>query len=181
MKVKVYELDHYKKARIWFEPNKDLFFEGEQIHSYEFISNPSKLKHNKTVIFELFLPRGGRIIHGILGMDFIYNERNKILIKIPIKNKTQKVVSSLLKYENVYLGLPDEYLNAVKRGIERAYREKKLLLTGELNFCYAAYGDVSSCEWVFDKLTYSLIGLIVLLPEDINKEIMERISKQTGS
>lgn len=178
--MKTYELDHYKKSRIWFEPNKALFFERyDQIYSYEFTSSRSNLKNNKTIILELILPRGGRIIHGILGVEYMFKDTGKISIEVPIiKDKTSKFSCSLLKYEDVYVGLPDEYHNAVYHGVERAYKENKLFLTGKLSFRYAAYGDVSSCAWIFNILSYSLINLIFLPSQDIDSQLIEKIIKE---
>jgi hypothetical protein len=171
-----FKLKNYNEVRIWDYLPKEFLSGKQDINICEFPSNENFLLGNKSLLLELMIARGGRIIYGALGCDYKYEDNGKICLEILTKKTNYLFENSLLgNIENIYLGLPNEYLNSVLRGIKKAYQDGRLNLKGRLRFCYAAYGEVSSCEWVFYILSYMLTSMLNFNKNNITAEILEKL------
>ena len=169
----IYDLNRFSKVRIWFEGHNEFFFEKyTKTKLYEFNCGKSQLNEDRTIIIELLIPAGGRVFYGLLGIHYKYDLSQKISLKVNMTNKKFGILNDSLlgKIEDVYIGLPEEYLEGVYKGIEQAHQDNRLNITGEINFCYAAYGLISSCNFIFQRLSYALINLLFIDKEIINKE-----------
>ena len=171
----IYELNGLNKIRIWDKPCNELRLEKNQKRNlYEFDYKEEIAKKNRTIIAELFLPRGARVVYGILGADYEYEERKKISLITYETTDDKKIFqdSMLCRIENAYIGLTDEYAEGVYTGAKLAYDENKILLNGKLDFCYSAHAEASSSAWVFQKLAYLLCNLFCAPKEDINRQYL---------
>ena len=155
--------------------------QNKKINYYEFSCDDSIAKKNRTIIIELSIPSGGRIIYGVLGVFFKYKSEKKLFAKIPTTYTDEKVFNNsiLSRFEKIYVGLPAEYSNGIYDAVKQIFDKDKLLLTGELDFCYAAHGTISSNRWVFQKLTYVLVNLLSVTENDINKELLIELLNRT--
>lgn len=177
-----FNLDHYKKVRIWFEDMPILKMSGygtERIKNYECKKTDFFDCHNKELIVEAFLPRGARVIYGLLGIKYeCHPSTEKIIARIITGSKSKKEVfiNSLLEpIEHAYVGIAEEYLDYIENGIDHIYKEGKLCLNGQVDFCYASHGIVSSNGWIFEKLSYLLLSLLQIDKNQITSELLIKL------
>jgi len=176
-------LNNYKKVRIWFEENKVLKDKDSLLFSKEYNTEKNIINSNKRIVAEVLIPCGGRIVYGLLGFNYIPDNSNTLKLNINF-HKEPGIYSfndSLMKnIEPIYIGLNQEYLPAIINRIDLFHNERRLLLSGSLNFCYSAYGEVSSSQWIFFKLTNLLLILLVESNEEITKEFIIDTLKTIG-
>lgn len=177
-----FDLQGINKARIWFEPSDRFLIGKHRIDAfYKFECDESHKCQDRAIILELFLPRGGRIIYGMLGVNYKSISDKILSIKIPETNNDIKVFddSLIAPVEQAYIGLPIEYGKAIYLELIQFHKMKRLLLTGELDFCYAAHSEVSSNSWIFQKLTYILIKLLLYDKNIIDRQILIELLNQS--
>ncbi len=169
------DLQGLNKARIWFEPNSKLLIEKHSKNAfYKFESSHSNECQDRTIILELFLPRGARIIYGVLGINYKYMADKLLTIKVPATNNDLKMFddSLIAPLEKANIGLPLDYGKEIFLELARLHKVNKLLLTGEIDFCYAVHSEASSSSWIFQKLTYILINLSLIPRDIVNRETL---------
>lgn len=176
----IFELNNAAShARIWFEPkNNFLFNRYSTSETYYFECNQCQLFDDRTLILEMNINAGPRYIYGLLGVKYHYVDSQKLIAKINLTNKNiVSVDDTLIKMETAYLGLPEEYALAIQSGLNRAYKENKLLLNGTLEFCYAAYGLAYSNMRIFRKLSYLLINLLFFQEKELKEDDFFKVLK----
>jgi hypothetical protein len=169
-------------VRIWFEPKKNFFYnqyQRSEVYNFECFQN--QRLQDKTIILEINIYAGGRYMYGLLGFNYHFLNNNKLEAKINLTKKNIKTSEdTLIKSESAYLGLPEEYSIALYKGLKKAHDENKLLLSGKVDFCYAAHGLVSSCILIFQKLTYLLVNLISFEEKDVTRDIFFEMLKKAN-
>ncbi len=88
----ILDLKFNGKIRLWFEEDNEVKFQGDNIIHKYFQINSNKTEKKKTLIAEIFLPRGGRNIYGLLGVD--YNASESGIVKVTL-NSTNKISKSI--------------------------------------------------------------------------------------
>lgn len=174
-----FDIGYLRKIRVWFEHNQLLMLSSNnkaQIRKYPcHINNNS---NNKTVIIELFIPQGGRIVYGLLGAKYMPTLINELEVSIFCSNKiSQNIFNDALidKIEPAHISLSEEYCNAVFDSIDSISRQGKLKFNGKLEFCYGATAEISSNEWIFRKLTYLLINLFNVADYMVDVDLLKRL------
>ncbi|MHB1222370.1 MAG: hypothetical protein ACYC0J_10280 [Gammaproteobacteria bacterium] len=174
------DLQHGGQIRIW---NQNLDFvkvtSANVIEETYFLSPESvndTIPANNIIIAEIFLPRGGRNIYGLLGFEYKKTEKKELEILIPISNIERKRVfidSLVSKFDLASVGLQDEYSKYIINALNEINKKNKFKFSGELNFCYAAFSEVSSSGWIFQKLTNILIRLLGTNLNEVTQEMIE--------
>lgn len=125
----------------------------------------------RSLVLEIMLPRGGRTIYGLLGLHYIPSCGGSIIsIKVTKQACASKVYQDSLisNFETINVGLPAMYANASVAGLKRAFSDGFDVGPGLIEICYAAFGDVSSNEQIFEKMGYSLANLLSLQLDEIS-------------
>jgi len=174
----ILDLKFNGKIRLWFEEDNEVKFQGDNIIHKDFQINSIKTEKKKIVIAEIFLPRGGRNIYGLLGVD--YNAYDSEVLKVTLNSTTrtaESIYNSIIikNIESVYVGFPAEYNQYILTQVESHCINKKLILNGELNFQYAAFSEISSNGWIFNKLTDILLFHLQADNQEINSDIIMKI------
>ncbi|MFJ5240124.1 hypothetical protein ACIP86_25920 [Pseudomonas neuropathica] len=124
----------------------------------------------RSLVLEVMLPRGGRTIYGLLGLRYFPSYGSMISIKVTKQACASKVYQDSLisNFETINVGLPTMYANASVAGLKRAFSDSLDVGPGLIEICYAAFGDVSSNEQIFEKMGYSLANLLSLQLDEIS-------------
>jgi hypothetical protein len=161
----LHDMSKFGQLRIWKNPNKELNFKNNSSKSYILDVKEKKLKQteNATIILEYYFGVGGRLVYGCLGADFIGKNDSKLCATTYTQVTNEILLSdSILKpYENVYLGLSKEFEESVYLGLKEFNNENDFILSGFLDFCYAAHSPISSNGWVYEILTYAILNLLI--------------------
>lgn len=131
---------------------------------------------NNIIIAEIFLPRGGRNIYGLLGFEYTKTEKKELAIIIPTNNIGHKKIfldSLVSKFNSASVGLQDEYSKYILNALNEINEKNKFTFAGKLSFCYEAYSEVSSNGWIFQKLTNILIGLLDTNLHEVTPKMIE--------
>jgi hypothetical protein len=176
-----YELKYLRKIRIWFKPNKEYLLEDKNIDKKNFSSFNSDGVVNTTVIVELFIPRGGRNIYGLLGVDYIATSLNNIEVSISNgKTVRPQILHDPLvgKSEPVYLYLPEEFRNSIFQQMKSLSDNHELKINGKLKFYYGAVSEISSSDWIFRKLTNLVVKLLGISEKDISCDLLDSLLEE---
>jgi hypothetical protein len=125
----------------------------------------------RSVAVELMRPRGGRTEYGLLGADYVPDERfGALSVHMPKAEQgavNRPYVSDLIvRPEWARAGLPPPYAEAVRSAVVATPAET--LRPGTLRFNCAAHGAVGSTAKIFAELTRLLLVLVMdgILPGD---------------
>lgn len=159
-------------ARIWYEPKEEFFFDQySKTEVSNFECNQCQVFNDKIIIIEINIFAGSRYIYGLLGAKYHFINNNKLEAKINLTRKLDKVNNTLLQLDTTYLGLSEEFSTAIHQGLNRAYKENKLLLNGTIDFCYAVNDLAYSNIWIFRILSYLLMDLFLLEEKKLDRNI----------
>jgi len=172
------ELNYLRKIRVLFKRNDDLVLQGSNIDRGKFLSNGGNSVINSTVIIELFIPRGGRNIYGLLGADYSQSTSNNIDVCVSSGNiiRPKLLRDSLAgKIDVVHICLPDDARASVFEEMKAMSEDDELNIAGKLDFCYGAYSEVSSSEWIFRKLTKLIITLLNISESEVSPNLINKL------
>ncbi len=107
---------------------------------------------------EIFLPHGGFAGYGLLGAEFVPDHSQYLTIQVATGATSVRQVNWALAalVDDVRVGLPDEYADAVLKGAGG----QELLSGGVLRFAWAAHGMVGSSPMIFLRLATAVVRLI---------------------
>jgi hypothetical protein len=110
---------------------------------------------------ELFVPLGPRSMYGLLGGQFNPDAVGHLSVDVSVSAAKGRLLADNLatKDDEVRVGLPAEYAQAVLAGVDLAETELKTLLPGKLSVSCAAHGAIGTCEAVYKHLSAILIKL----------------------
>jgi len=173
-----FELDYLRKIRLWFSPNTDVKLPlTNQAQGKSYFAQIDKHSNFTTLIVELFIPKGGRNVYGLLGVSYIPKLIANLDVNISCSNINNNIFKQSLigSFEPVYVSFPHEYCNAIFNKIDSVSTHNNLKLSGELNFCYGAVSEVSSSLLVFEKLTYLIINLLNISEDKIDAHLLNKL------
>ncbi|MNV59236.1 hypothetical protein D3C71_1516480 [compost metagenome] len=163
------------KFRLWCnEPHEDsclLAPTDDSVFLHQF--KEGKTYHTCTLVLECIIPRGARVVYGLLGVRYLPSNVDAVLrVKAGKSPLSKKIYSDSLLgiFEATNIGLPPEYAAASISGLTRAFQDGANLGSGLVEICHAAYGDVSSNELIFEKIAFTLAHLLPLECTDISVE-----------
>lgn len=164
--IKELDLGKYRKARVWLSELPDAGFDPGLSEN---IIVPARGQNRQAVSVgvEVYVPLGPRSMYGLLGGSFEPLLSEQLKVNVSSGKGGKNTASSLAdSMDQVYAGLPKEYLEAVKEGVRLA-QQKMPVASGELVINRAAYGEIGSCATVFRHLATVLIKLINVQKSDL--------------
>ncbi|NJK91118.1 MAG: hypothetical protein HC904_04360 [Blastochloris sp.] len=154
------DLGKYRKARIWLNELPDASCPTGVTQEIS-VSAKGESVMAKRAAVEVFVPLGPRSMYGLLGGEFTPSTTGQLNVTIISSAANGKSLSESLasSSDQVRVGLPREYCEAVKEGIRLAQAELSPA-SGELVINYAAHGEIGSCAAVFKHLAAVLVRLV---------------------
>ena len=173
-----FDLKYLRKKKKKKKKNNELILKGKDIDKKEFSSCNSGIAVNKTIIIELFIPRGGRNVYGLLGADFISAVSKSLTVSVSKGDipKPKLLSDSLVGCADmVNLCLPDHLCLSVFEELRKLSNSNNLNVSGKLDFNYGAFSEISSSEWIFRKLTKLVVKLLGISEKEISCDLLNRL------
>jgi hypothetical protein len=149
------------RARAWQGELPSLPTRPSQVVQRGMEVPPSPWASRSMAAIEVFLPRGGRFIYGLLGGAFTPNDSKELVVQVASSEAGQTITDwSLARgLDAVRSGIPpwavEDILNAALENTEG-----QTLGPGCLSFHLGAHGEIGSSTWVFRGLTHAVISLV---------------------
>lgn len=154
----------FGKFRLWRNQRNSSFCKNT---NDEVVFNSDAQKSNSSnitdLVIEVMIPRGARVLYGQLGIK-------KSLFGAEIIRTDEFDTGSnflagyeralVADFDSVFVGLSQNYAKAAIRGFKRALINGVKIELNQLQIFYAAYGEVSSNEQIFEKMGFALTNLI---------------------
>lgn len=101
-------------------------------------------------------------MYGLLGGQLQPDSTSHLNVDVSVASSNERLfVDSLaMKSDEVRVGLPAEYADAVLSGVDLAKEELKVLTAGRLSINCAAHGAVGSCAVIYKHLTAILVKVL---------------------
>jgi hypothetical protein len=165
-------LRNHGKARVWLDALPEApYAVSERIHRHLKGTHGSSSRSFDAGV-ELFLPRGGRFMYGLLGGSFRNSEGEILQLAIDLSTVREPFFPASLaaSLDGVRLGLPAEYAEAVVNGLTAAAGGSASFAPGHLLINRAAHSAVGSSSQIFQALAAILVDVIRIgrfdIPDD---------------
>lgn len=136
---------------------------------------PSSSYRKYTIVLELFQPRGGRFLYGLLGAEVDINlENREIILDLTNRNLENRLFQSdfLNELDEAKYGLPIEYATELQKFILEICNQMKFNDLYKINFCFAVHSDIGSNMKIFKFLALLILQYIQnseLTLDDLNQ------------
>jgi hypothetical protein len=164
-------LSHSRKVRIWVdELPEDVFIGAAGFVERRFPSN-EPLAFRRKISIELFIPRGGRFDYGLIGGELLPNDADEFIVTVCHSARHPHPLADSLAgaLDDVLVGFPRDYADAVADGIAMADSDHASLPASNLRVCHGAYGKLGSSVFFFrllGKTFYRMITAPAIPSED---------------
>lgn len=157
--MKEFNLGKHRKARVWLNELPDISHSSGAAQEVIMPTTEPSMQAKKAAV-EVFVPLGPRSMYGLLGGKFEPSTVGELKVTIVSNAANGKLLPTSLAgvSDQVRIGLPKEYHEAVKEGVRLAQKEG-VTISGELVIDYAANGEIGSCFAVFKHLAAVLVKL----------------------
>jgi hypothetical protein len=153
--MREFDLGIGRRCKVWIGELPPISFVAGKTVSREL----DYVAKSKTASFkaatEIVIPRGARMLYGALGVEFTPSTSAPgltIEVNVSDASRNRFVQSLIANLDEVSIGLPSEYVDAVLAGVEGGQKQEPTLSPGTLRFAYAAHGAASSNAPIFRQL-----------------------------
>lgn len=158
----MFELDLplHRQARAWVDNTPPASFEADETFAHISPAGKPGFPEVRRVAVELLIPKGARVLYGLLGAEYRPSESGELHVLINSLSAGPPLEDPLLSpaLDEVQIGLPAAYMDSVIEGVMLANEGD--LPAGMLKFQYAAHGIVSSCQAIFRALSLTVVRLL---------------------
>ena len=160
--VRVLKLGKYGRARVWIRELPGAAYPSAKTFTHAVAAVASSENKLMLAAVEVFVPVGPRSMYGLLGGQWTSGTTNQLSVDVSIAAADGQLFSDNLagKGDEVRVGLPAEYAQAVLAGVDLAKSEMNTLAAGKLSINCAAHGAIGSCEAVYKHLAVILVKLL---------------------
>lgn len=165
------------KVRVWLNEMPDASYRVTNV--VEHIWPTMSLRHylGCRCAVEMIVHTGGHCPYGLLGAEFLPDDSSVLRSHVALSDSREHVfVDSLAgNLDEVYIGLPPEYVGGVLLGVASSSADEALG-AGMLRFDCAAYGLIGSSQHIFQRLARIIVELLKFGPRFISDtEVIQMI------
>jgi hypothetical protein len=168
------------KGRIWLNELPDAAYAAlrvlQSIHD-----GMRPLVHPATsAAVEIYSPRGGRAITGLLGARFEPSDDERLIVEVAVSSGNGSPISwpFASTIDEMYAGLPLEYAHAIAEpGLP--FEILRSLGSGRLRFDRAAHGAVGSSPALFRCLASAVAQLICAGAQRVPEAVLVELLRKT--
>ncbi|NUQ73298.1 MAG: hypothetical protein HUU21_07065 [Polyangiaceae bacterium] len=166
----------FAKFRAWESDRPNLKFSTERVLT-ALIHASHRVAVRRIAMLEAYVPLGGMANYGLLGGEFCPDESGVLAVRIHLGKPSGASFAEALaaRVDDVRIGLPIEYGNAVLDGIKRGQTGSSALPSGLLTIDHAAHGMVGSSANHFGRVTEGLMMLLVA--KELNESLLNTIGE----
>lgn len=170
-------LGQYRKGKLWI--NELPIMDYDIIDKLELsltIKNGMEVKPCSLALELLLSPRQVSN-YAFLGVDFTPNNENKLEITVRISCDEGEILEDNIasQSDEVHIGLPKEYGQAILRGAQKTLNEIPNFSGGTLNFNIGAHGLIGSSQLSFSKVAEIIIKLLIIDPNNSDENQLEDV------
>jgi hypothetical protein len=177
------DLGKHRRARIWTGELPDAECPSIKTLTH-FVAAKAQSPSGLTLAaIEVFVPLGPRSMYGLLGGRFEPDATGQLNIDVNISAATERLFADSLavKGDQVRVGLPAEYAQAVLAGVNLAKGEMNALASGKLSFDCATHGAIGSCEAIYKHLAAVLVKLFNAASLELSDDELVKLFPPTFS
>lgn len=162
--MRTLDLQRLRTARVWLGGLPDAAYTPAAHLTRSIAVRGALAGASKMAAVEIFVPVGGRFMHGLLGGHFDPDGSDRLLVTVGLSSRTDIPFENGLtnELEDAHIGLLPEYGEAVLEGVEDACSRVEVLGGGLLTFRHAVHGDVGSSSVFFRALASIVVELLPL-------------------
>jgi hypothetical protein len=155
-----------KRARLWTEALPDACFSSDQSFTMTLNSraNTAQLDtEDQKVAVEVVIPLGGRTGYGLLGATFNRGTPGPFVVEVFYSDSNwRRYDTDFCRYlDEVFIGLPKVLAKSVQDAVSKYFEiDGKNVPSGELLFNCAAFGEVGSCQFIFEQLSLAICKVL---------------------
>lgn len=155
-------LPRHRKAKVWLDEPPGATYVPTKFN-HRVVSNGSTLPGPiRLAAVEWMVPRGATASYGLLGAEYLDGDRDEGEVSVAVNRAGAPMLHPLAPdSEDVRVGLPDEYAEAVLSGLERVVTEG-WQFRGQVTFRWAAHGAVGSSPDFFSELAAVVARLLAI-------------------
>jgi hypothetical protein len=159
--MRIIDLGRYRRARVWIGEVPDAAYRSIDIAKCSMLAGTNIRDGLRLAAIEVSVPVGAHSMYGLLGGEFNPESTDRLDVEVRVASAVGHLLAANLagQGDEVRVGLPAEYTEAVLSGIALAKGELGRLVPGRLLINRAAHGAVGSCEAVFKHLAAALVKL----------------------
>ncbi len=160
--MRILDLGKERRARVWIGDHPDSDYPSQRTLSHSVTAGKKPYNQAKVGVVEVLVPLGGRFKYGLLGGILRPAPTDVLSIELNVSSPGERLfINSLAKeIDEVRVGLPEEYAEAVLSGVDVAKEQLNALAPGSLSICYAAHGAVGSSRVIFKHLATILVKIL---------------------
>jgi hypothetical protein len=169
--IQVTGLAWLREARVWFDEGQPALYQGDRIVRQTWAASAQAPGFAaRRIAVEVLTGRGGHNnSYGLLGADWFPSDSGKLDADIHVCQPERGVGSGAVfqaslasRLDQVLIGLPREYSQAVAAGLLEGVSTLALIPAGTLTIQCGAHGMVGSSEFFFRWLAIALVRLFGL-------------------
>ncbi|MFY0517977.1 hypothetical protein ACOMCU_09100 [Lysinibacillus sp. UGB7] len=172
-------LGQNKKGKLWVNNLPDLNYEIiNRLTTSINIENCMYIKPT-SIALELLLSKRDMNNYAFLGMKFTPENIKSLNIRVNTSLDLDEILSDniAMKSDTIFLGIPNEYAEAIIDTTNKVVREHSLFPCGDLEFFMGAHGEIGSSKFSFSKVTEILLKLLIIEAENKSINQIENLVK----
>ena len=179
--MRTLELGKYRRARVWIGELPDTACPSVKILTHTIFASRESQSELRSAAIEVFVPLGPRSMYGLLGGQFKPDATGHLNVDVNISSANERLFTDSLarKGDEVRVGLPVEYAQAVLAGVNLTKGELNALTAGKLSINHAAHGAIGSCEVVYKHLAAILVKLFNTASLELSDEELVKLFPPT--
>lgn len=157
--MRILDLGRHRRARIWIGDLPDVAYPSQKTFTHTIPAGREPYKQQRIAAVEVFVPLGPRSMYGLLGGYLQPTSTEFLRVDLSISSSNERLFTHSLAMESdeVRVGLPAEYADAVLAGVELAKEHLNIVAAGSLQINCAAHGVVGSCAVIYKNLAAILV------------------------
>ncbi len=157
-----FDLSHYRRANVWLDEAPPADFVATSVVTG--LVRPKMIVEASRQIaaVEINIPHGPRHSFGLLGAELVEADVDGLEIVVSIGGVGLPFRPALASFDEVKIGLLDEYASAVIGGAAKVAELMGAPTKAALRFRWAAHGLVGSSQSVFESVSGIVLQLLML-------------------
>ncbi|SYX81803.1 hypothetical protein [Paenibacillus alvei] len=168
-------LGQFRRGRIWINDLPEMRYKVVDNLTSSVKVKPKNYTRPTSLALELLLSRRDMSNYALLGVKFIPGNDDRVNITVNVGEDEDELLNDniAMKSDNVFVGIPLEYAEAVLNSAKNVIEETSQFPSGDLEFYIGAHGESGSSKFSFSKVTEVIVKLLISAPESKNTNELE--------
>ena len=157
------ELSHHQRANVWLDEAPPAAYAASSVVT-KFVMPKVAIEPAREIAgVEVSIPHGPKFSYALLGAELVAADVDGLEVIVLVNEVGVPFPVSLAgKLDEVKIGLPREYVDAVISGVAKVAEAVGAPTKRKLRFGWAAHGLLGSSPWVFENASGIVLQLLTL-------------------